>query len=110
MPGRELEHEAAAEGVADPVGSVDPERVERLDEVGDVGRECPGRLEARAPVSAQIRRDYVEISAPAFRCEAAEPLAMPGDAVDADERRSARVAPLVNVEDQVDSSPFPDGV
>ena len=109
--GLELEHEAPAEGVADPVGLADPERVRRLDEVGDVRLERPGWLPRRAAVPAQVGRDDAELHGPALLCEPAEPLAVAGDAVQADERRRVRVAPLVRVQSHsIVSSPLPDGL
>lgn len=47
---------------------------------------------------AQVGRDDVEAGRPALLGEPAEALAVAGDAVQADERRRARVAPLVGVE------------
>ena len=95
-------------------GPLDPERVGRLDEVGDVRRERPRRLPARAPVAAQVGRDDAEARRPALLREPPEALAVPGDAVQADERRRGGIAPLVHVQLSLarghsDSSPFPDG-
>ena len=95
---RELEDQPASERVADPVGLVDSECVERLDQVGHVGGERPGRVVARASVSAQIGCDDAEVLGPALLREPPEPLAVPGDAVQADERRRVGVPPGMHVQ------------
>jgi hypothetical protein len=90
--------------MADPVGLADPERVERLDEVGDVGRKCPRRIRPGAPVAAQVRRDDVEPLRPMLLGKPLETLPVPRDSVQADERGRARIAPLVHMEDHCDPS------
>ncbi len=57
---------------------------------------------------AQVGREHVvAIGEPSG--EMLEAPAVRGHAVQADERRSAAVAPLVHVQRHSDSSPFPDG-
>ena len=106
----ELEHEAAAERMPDPVGLADSQGVGGLDEVGDVRRIRPGRLPARAAVAAQVGSDDVETLRPVLLREPPEALAVTGDAVQADERRRAGIAPFVRVQfHAVASSPLPEG-
>jgi len=49
-------------------------------------------------VAAQIRREYAEPAREPFRGKAPEPPPVGRDTVQADERRSVRVSPLVHVE------------
>ena len=110
MRGGELEHEPAAERVPDPVRLADAERVGGLDEVGDVRRIRPRRLPVRASVAAQVGGDDVETLRPVLLGEPPVALAVSGDAVQADERRCAGIAPLVHVQlHSVVSSPLPEG-
>ena len=74
----ELEDEPAAERVPDPVGLLDPERVDRLDQVVDVGCERPRRVVPRASVPAEIGRDDVEPRRPALLGEPLVALAVRG--------------------------------
>ena len=80
--GRELGRQPAAEAVADPDrGAVR----HRLEDRGQVGVHVPRRLPARVAVAEQVERDHV----PAGVGEEVEPPAVRGDAVQADDRRSA---------------------
>ena len=90
----ELEDEPAAEGVANPVHRAE---VEGLDQIGDVLGERPRRLPPRAAVAAQVGREHAKAGAPALLREPAEALAVPGHAVQADDGRCRRVAPIVHV-------------
>ncbi len=94
---RRLVGDAAAERVAEPGGR--PGRRD-LEHVGDVLLEVPGRLPGRAAVAAQVERDDVEAVGQALG-ELLEVPPVAGDAMQADERRPARVAPLVAREAQV---------
>ena len=94
MTRREQEHEPAAERVADPERRLG----KRLGEVGDVLREGPRRLPARAAVPAQVGSEHVEPRRPPLLRELLEALAVRGHAVQADDGRILRVAPLVHVE------------
>src|SRR5262249_16716973 len=89
--------EPAAERVPDPVGLLDAERLDGLEQVVGMRREAPGRLVARAPVAAQVGRDDAE-RRPALLRQMLEALAVRGHAVQADERPGPRVAPLVHVQ------------
>ena len=89
--------DTSAERVAEPGSRAGGRGVEN---VGDVLLEVPGRLPRRARVAAQVERDDAEAIGQAF----GQPLEVPavaGDAVQADERRQARIAPLVAGEAQV---------
>ena len=52
MPRSELERQPSAEAVADDVGALDMERVQRVDQVVDVRAEAPRRLPVRHAVAA----------------------------------------------------------
>ena len=97
MRARELEQQPAAERMPDPVRLDDSECVDGLDEIRDMRLERPRRFVSRAAVPAQIGRHHVKATRPPFRCEPAIALAMSGHAVQAYERRSGPVAPLVHV-------------
>ena len=60
---------------------------------------------------AQIGCDDVKALRPALEREPAEPFAVAGHAVQADERRRGSIAPLVHVQHHrySDSSPLPEG-
>ncbi len=93
MPGRQLGDELAAEAVADPRAAGDSERVGGLDEVGDVLLHAPRRLPAGAPVTAVVDADH-PIRGEALLGEPAEAAAVPGDAVQTDDRHAGRVSPF----------------
>ena len=88
--------DASAERVAEPGSRAWRRGVE---DVGDVLLEVPRRLPRRARVPAQVERDDVEAVGQAL-CQLLEVPAVTGDAVQTDERRQARVAPLVAGEAQ----------
>ena len=94
---RRLVGDPAAERVAEP-GRRPGRR--SLEHVGDVLLEIPGRLPRRAAVPAQVEGDDVEAVRQALR-ELLEVPPVARDAVQADERRQALVAPLVPGEAQV---------
>jgi hypothetical protein len=94
--------------VADPRGAVDAERVAGLEQIVDVRGEVPRRLPAGVAVAAEVDRDDTSFGQPLG--EPAEALPVRVDAVQAQDRRASRVAPLVRVEDQSSvSSPCPEG-
>ena len=93
----QLEDQAAAEAVAQPVGLLDAQPVDELEDVGDVVVEAPGRLPLRPPVAAEVGREHAK-RRQAVLGELAEAAAVPEDAVQADERRGVAPAPLVHVE------------
>ena len=95
--GSRLVGDASAERVAQPGSRAERRGVEN---VGDVLLEVPRRLPRRARVPAQVERDDVEAIGQALR-QLLEVAAVAADAVQADERRQARVAPLVPGEAQV---------
>jgi hypothetical protein len=104
---RELEHEPAAEAVADPEPRV---LGDRLEQVLEELLQRPRRLVAGQPVPAQVRRDDVPAPRQTLARESLVAAAEGRDPVQADERRRGGIAPLVQVEPQLPaSSPFSDG-
>jgi hypothetical protein len=94
--------------VPHPRGALDAQRVRGLEQVVDVRVEVPRRLPLGAAVAAEVDRDDALPGQPLG--EPAEALPVRVDAVQAEDGRSARVAPLVRLEDQSSvSSPCPDG-
>jgi hypothetical protein len=96
--------------VAEPVRVVDVERTHRVVQVVEVRLEVPGRLPGGRAVASKVERDDPAAAREA-RGESREPVSPRVDAVEADERRRVRVAPLDVVEDRysASSSPFPEG-
>ena len=103
VAGRELGDQLAAEAVTDPGPARDPERVGGLDEVGDVLLDAPGRLPARAPVTAVVDPDHA-VGGEALLGQAAEPAAVARDAVQADDGLAGRVSPLRDAQLHVSTS------
>ena len=93
MTGRELGDELAAEAVTEPGGAGDPERRRGLDEIGDVLLHAPRRLPSRAAMAPVVDSDHATIGEPLLS-EPTEPAPVTGDAVEADDRRARRIAPL----------------
>ena len=96
---RELEQEPAAERVPDPVGLLDPERIDGVDQIGDMRLEVPWRFVPGAAVPAQIRRDDPEARRPALEREPPLALAVRRHAVQAEKRWTGRITPLVRMQD-----------
>ena len=95
----QLEHETPPEAVPQPGCRLLHARgIHGLEHVGEVGRNVPRRLVAGAAVAAQIRREHAEPAREPFLGKAPEPPPVGRDTVQADERRSVRVSPLVHVE------------
>jgi hypothetical protein len=83
----------------------DPERVGGVDEVGDVLLDAPGRLPRRVAVAAVVDADDAGRDE-SLLPELPEAAAVPRDAVQADDRRALRVAPLPHAQLH-DSTSFP---
>jgi hypothetical protein len=93
----QLEHEAAAERMADQIRVAHAGVVERLEQVVHVRRDRPGRLPLRAAVASQVRCEHAKPLRKPILGEPAEPTAVSVDAVDAHNRRRTCVAPLVQL-------------
>ena len=93
VPRRQLGDELPAEAVTDPRGTADPERVRRVDEVGDVLLDAPGRLPGRVAVAPVVDADDT-IRGETLLAELPEAAAVARDAVQADDRRPPRIPPL----------------
>ena len=78
--------------------------------------EIPRRVEVRAAVPAQVDGEDSMPARQTFLCEPPKPPSVAADPVEADDGRPARLAPLVNVQEQAQlpslagSSPLPVGV
>src|SRR5437868_3145198 len=95
----ELEDQPRTEAVPDPQRALHAGRTDRLEHVGDMGRDAPGWLVARATVTAEVGREHAEVGPEALLGQAAEAAPVRGDAVPADERRSLGLAPFVQMEE-----------
>ena len=98
MPGRELEQEPPAEGVADPVRLGEIETVDRLNQIGHVRRERPRWIPARVPVTPQVDGDDMEALGPPLLGELRPTAEVSCNSVHAHDRRGVRVTPLVHVQ------------
>src|SRR5439155_5762393 len=94
---RELEDQSAAEGVPDERGAPNTRGVERLEHVVSMGGEGPGRLPVGEAVASKVRRENAEPLREALLREAPEAAPMGVDAVQANDRRRARISPLVQM-------------
>ena len=95
---RELEHEPPAEGVSDPLRALKAFVVERLEQVVDVRRNRPRWIPLRAAVAAKVRGKHAEPLGQPLLGEPPEATAVCVDAVHADDRRRAGVAPFVQLQ------------
>jgi len=93
----ELEDQAPSERVPDERSPTDARRIERLEDVVGVRREGPWRVPAGEAVAAEVGREHAKPSRQPFFREPAKPPPVGVDAVEADQGRPARVAPLVQV-------------
>jgi hypothetical protein len=94
---RDLHDQPPAEAVADPVGGL----LERVEQVRDMRLDVPGLVPGGVPVAAEVRCHDVEPPRQSLLGELAEPAAVAGNAVQADDRRGGFHAPFLGVEPQV---------
>jgi predicted phosphodiesterase len=93
----QLEGHTPSKAVADDVDAREAECVQRLTHVGDVRIEVPGRVPVGLSVPTEVHGDDA-IHGQVFLGQAAESPTVGCDAVKAEDRWTARVAPLVHVQ------------
>src|SRR5437868_8641146 len=94
----ELEDQPTAERMPDERRSADAGGVERLEDVVGMCRDRPRRLPAGEAVAAEVRREHPEAFRQPILRETPEAAPVGVDAVDADDRLRAGIAPLVEVQ------------
>jgi predicted phosphodiesterase len=97
VPCGELQRQSPSEAVADDVDAREAECVQRVAYVTDVCFEVPGRVPVGVPVPAEVDGDH-PIPGEMLLGQTAESSAVTCDAVKAEDRWTARVAPFEHVQ------------